>query len=254
MGSDTTGQKLKGVEKSFSIVRFIKKTGPTTVTELADSMDLPKSTAHIHLKTMEESGYLHKDNRQYRLSLHFLDHGATARREFDIYKIGKEEVNNLARETEEVASIGVEEAGQRVLLYKVESGDALYDNAHTGEFTNIHWTSLGKAILAHLPSDRVEAIIDKHGLPSATPNTITERADLREELNQIQQQGYAIENEEHRENIRAVAVPVLSNGEIVGAISVSGPKSRFSRDRIQTELLELLENKANIIQLKLEYY
>lgn len=254
MSEDSEGQTLQGVHRAFKIVRHLRESGPTTVTGLADAFDLPKSTAHIHLKTMNEAGYLYKEDGEYRLSLHFLDHGAAVRREFDLYDVAKQEIKNLAAETGEVANIGVEEGGKRVLLYKAEGGDAIYDNAHTGEYTNMHWTSLGKALLANLPRDRAAEIVDQHGLPPATEHTFTEREALYEELDRIRQQGYAIEDEEHWENIRAVAVPVLKDDALVGAISVSGPKTRFSYERIEDELLKALRDKDNIIELKLKHY
>lgn len=254
MEDGSEGQTLQGVRKAFKIVRHIKESGPTTVTALADALDLPKSTAHIHLKTMAEAGYLYKDDGTYRLSLHFLSHGTVVRREFEIYQVAKGEINSLAEETGEVASIGVEEGGKRVLLYKSEGGDAVYDNSHTGEFTEMHWTSLGKALLAHMPRERVEAIVDEYGLPRATEHTITEPEALYDELEGIREQGYALEDEEHWENIRAVSVPVLSEHGIIGAISLSGPKARFSDSHIEERILDPLYDKANVIELRLKHY
>ena len=254
MGNQTKGSTLSGVERSFKIVKYLKETGSTTVTELASVMDFPKSTAYIHLKTLYEAGYVHKENHQYRLSLRFLEHGAAVQRQFAVYEVSEPEINDLARKTSEVANLGVKEDDQRVLLYINEGGDAIYDNALTGEFTNMHWTSLGKAMLAYISRDQVSEIIDERGLPAATEYTITKREEFYDELDKIYNRGYAVEDEEHRENIRAVAVPILQDGQALAAISVSGPKTRFSDERIESELLELLRDKANIIELKLEHY
>lgn len=254
MATENKGQTLKGVETAFKIVGHLRKTGPTTVTELSNTLDLPKSTAHIYLKTMYESGYLRKTDCEYRLSLRFLDHGAAVRSGFDIYDIAKPEIDALASETGEVANLGVEEDGQRVLLYKTEGNDALYDNAHTGEFTHMHWTSLGKALLAHQPEEEILEIIDEYGLPQSTEATFTEPTALLDELADIREQGYALEDEEHWENIRAVAIPILDDERALGAISVSGPVTRFSDERAEGELLEALQKTANVIELKLKHY
>lgn len=254
MGNQTKGDTLSGVERSFKIVNHLKETGGTTVTELASELSLPKSTAYIHLKTLYEAGYAQKEDSQYRLSLQFLEHGAAVRQQFDIYGAAELEINDLAQETGEVATLGIEEDGQRVLLYLNKGGDAVYDNALTGEFTNMHWTSLGKAMLAYFSRDRVNEIIDMHGLPKATRHTITNRTKLFDELNKIREQGYALEDEEHRESIRAVAVPILQDERAIAAISVSGPKARFSDERIESELLPVLYDKANIIELKIKHY
>lgn len=254
MANETKGQTLKGVETAFRIVRHLRESGPVTVTGLSADLGLPKSTAHIYLKTMYEAGYLYKEDGEYRLSLHFLDHGAAVRDEFNVYGVANSEIDALAEETGEVANLGVEESGQRVLLYKTEGNDALYDNATTGEFTNMHWTSLGKALLAHQPEERIRKIIDEHGLPRSTQYTLTESQALLDELARIREQGYALEDEEHWDSIRAVAVPILHEDNVLGAISVSGPKARFPDERIQDELLDALQKTANVIELKLKHY
>ncbi|WP_224337798.1 IclR family transcriptional regulator [Haloprofundus halobius] len=254
MPEETKGQTLQGVETAFMIVRHLRDRGPKTVTELASSLDLPKSTAYIHLKTMYEAGYLYKEDNEYRLSLQFLDHGVAVRQNFDIFHVAESEIDALAEETGEVANLGVEENGKRVLLYISEGRDAIYDNAQIGEFTNMHWTSLGKALLAHQPEERIQEIIDTYSLPESTAQTITEPDVLFEDLAKIRDQGYAIEDEEHWESIRAVAVPILNEKAVVGAISVSGPKTRFSDERIENELLDTLRNHANVIELKLTHY
>ncbi|WP_276254996.1 IclR family transcriptional regulator [Halomontanus rarus] len=245
---------LKSVSKAFKIVGYVEEVGSVTPTRLASDFDLPTSTAHIYLKTMEEAGYLTKSAGRYRLSLRFLSHGVNTRRQFDVYEVAVSEIDLLAETTGEVANLGVEEDGKRVLLYKREGEEGIYDKAPTGEFTHMHWTSLGKAILAHLPTDRVDEIVDRHGLPNATDRTITDREALAAELESIRANGYALEDEERRANIRAVAVPVFANESVVGSISLSGPTSRFTDARIESELVEELQDKANVIELQLRHY
>lgn len=251
---DMTGQSLTSVEKAFTIVGRLAEEGWTTPTELADTLNMPTSTAHIYLKTMAESGYLATADGRYRLSLRFLSHGTHLRREFAVYEAAGPELDVLAEATGEVASLGVEEDGKRVLLDKVEGENAVYDKAPMGEFTRMHWTSQGKAILAHLPKKRVHGIVDRHGLPSATQKTITDRNELFAELESIREIGYAIEDEERWKNIRAVAVPVFIGDAVASSVSVSGPISRFSDARIGAELVTALKNCANVIELQLRHY
>lgn len=91
-------------------------------------------------------------------------------------------------------------------------------STHIGTRVPLHSTALGKAILAHLPSEQFRTIVDQRGLPSFTERTTTDIDTLLEELEAINNRGYAIDDEEHHEGLRCIAVPILSNGD-----RVSGP-------------------------------
>ncbi|SEV85276.1 IclR family transcriptional regulator [Natrinema salifodinae] len=247
-----SGKTVGAVERAFSIVDALREAGGMTVSEVAESFDMPSSTAHVYLKTLRSVGYVIKDDGEYRLGLRFFRDGIAVRRENGAYISCESEIDELAAETGEVANLGVEENGQRVLLYQAEGSDAVYDNAPPGEYTNMHWTALGKALLAHRPESYIDDVIDVYGLPAQTDRTITDRDSLAAELERIRDQGYALEDEERRAGIRSVAVPIIVDAGVIGAISLSGPKSRLSDDRIG-ELLDSLRNTANVVELKYTY-
>lgn len=252
--TDDTGQ-LESVRRAFDILELIDESDGIGVSELAKKADLPKSTAHVYLKTLSETGFVMNDNGTYRLSLRFLEFGGRVRQKHSLFHAAKEEIEDLSERTGEVASLGVEEDGQRVLLYKSEGENAVYDKTQTGERTNLHWTALGKAILAFLPTDRINRVIERYGLPELTENTITMRSELFNELETIREQGYSIEDEERRIGMRSVGVPIFSeNGDVLGSISLTGPKSRFSDERIESELVDEIQNAVNVIEIKYEHY
>lgn len=104
------------------------------------------------------------------------------------------------------------------------------------------------------PPSRVETIIVDSALPEATANTITDPDELRSELRSIREYGYAIEDEERREGIRSVSVPILApDKSLLGSIGVTGPSNRFGAAQI-SEYVRVLENKANVIKLQTTYY
>lgn len=254
MAQERSDTGIKSVKNAFDIIEYLRTAGPSTATQVSEALDVPLSTAHIYLKTLRDVGYVRRDDSTYRIGLRFLDLGGFAQHDLQLYHAAKPEVDNLAAETEEVANLGVEENGMRVLLHKSEPPEGVYDNPHIGQFTNMHWTSLGKAILSQLDDDRVAAIVDRHGLPRATPNTITSLDTLSGELADIRERGYSIEDEEREEGIRALGVPVSKEASeaAVGAISVSGPRNRIL-DR-EDEIVEALRNTANIIELRYKHY
>lgn len=252
--TDDAGQ-LGSVRRAFDILELIDENDGIGVSELAEQGDLPKSTAHVYLKTLAETGFVTNDDGTYKLSLRFLEFGGRVRQKQDLFQAAKEEIEALSERTGEVASLGVEENGQRVLLYISEGEDAVYDKTQTGERTNLHWTALGKAILAYLPADRVDSIVERHGLPGRTENTITAREELFDELETIRERGYSIEDEERRTGMRSIGVPIRSeDGVVLGSISLTGPKSRFGEDRIESALVDELENAVNVIEIKYKHY
>ncbi|WP_049987092.1 IclR family transcriptional regulator [Halobellus rufus] len=252
-----TENTLAGVEKTFDVIAAVQELGRVRVTELADHLDIPPSTAQVHLNTLRKCGYVIKDDGKYKIGLRFLEHGGYARRQLDLYRAAKTHINDLAEQTGEAANLGVEENGERVLIYKSESpNDAIYDNAPTGERTHLHWTALGKALLAELPDTRIETIVESHGLPAKTPHTITDREALFEEIEAIRKRGYSIEDQDRRKGILAIGVPIIEEqtDSVAGAICVSGPRSRFWDDGIDKSLLDAVKNTANIVELQYNHY
>lgn len=252
-GTNESGKTVGAVERSFGIIATLRESGTMTVSEVARTLDIPTSTAHVHLKTLRSLGYVVKEDRAYRLSFRFLRDGSATRQRQHVYQVGKDEIDSLAAESGEVANLGVEENGKRVLLYQSEGSEAVYDNAPVGEYTNMHWTALGKSLLSHLPRPKVEDIVETCGLPTKTDQTITSPERLYTELETIRERGYALEDEERREGIRSVAVPLTVDKTVVGAISISGTKNRLNDERIDDDILEQLYVAANIITVRYAY-
>lgn len=252
--STDNSNSIRALERGFEMIEALHQHGPFSLTELAEFLELPTSTAHVYLKTLEQEGMIVRDGNRYRNSLQFLRYGGYARQQLEVATLSKQVLANLASQTGERSSLGVEENGQRVLLDLVDGTEAMSDNIPVGEFTDMHWTSLGKCLLAYLPRERIETIIAESPLQEATANTITDPDALRSELRTIRSCGYAIEDEERREGIRSVSVPILAPDEsVLGAIGVTGPTNRFDEAQI-SEYITILENQANIIKLQVTYY
>lgn len=247
--------RINAVGTMFSVVNGVRELEQAGVSELAERLDMPKSTVHVYLKTLEEEGYVINDDGEYRSSLRFLELGGDVRQRMSIFQAVRPQVDELSAETGEVANLGVEEAGQRVLLYTSEPSEGVFDNSPVGQYTYMHWTALGKALLAQLPNTRVREIIEEHGLPEATEHTITEEDALFEELERIRERGYSIEDEERRRGIKALAVPIQydENPSPVTAVSISGPKRRIGTED-DDDLLDAIKNAVNVTELRYKHY
>jgi len=113
---------------------------------------------------------------------------------------------------------------------------------------------LEKAILAYLPDEQVEAIVDRHGLERKTSERIGTEEELYDTLEQVRERGYAIDDGERLEGLRCIAAPVKSSSnEVLGAVSVSAPARRVSDEMLHGELSERVLNVANVIELNVNY-
>lgn len=249
---ESEGRGLQSVERALDVIEHLRRSGGATLSETAAALDLPMSTAHIHLTTLVDTGYVVRDGNEYRPSFEFLGVGGDRRDGLALYQAAKPELDELRDETGEHTNVMVEERGYSVQLYKSQSPDSIDDDAYLGDHFHTHLTATGKAMLAKLSDERVAAILDRRGMPALTDDTITNEAALREELATIRNRGYSINRGEHFPGVCAVGVAIVSEpDDVVGAISISGPRSRLTGERIEDELAPALLNKKNIIELKL---
>lgn len=247
-------KKIQSVQKTFNIIRTIQELDGASLTAIARKLDMPQSTTHNYLQSLTDSKYLVKRDGTYHVGIRFLEHGAYARNQMDIYEVAKPEVDRLAEETGELANLLVEEHGLGSYLHRARGQDAVQVEAHVGTRVYLHSTALGKAILSHMPTERRDEILDRHGLPERTPRTTTDREELLDELEAVRDRGYAFDDGERLEGLRCVAAPVQSkSGRILGAVSVSGPKNRLRGDRIDEELPQWLLEAVNVIELNITH-
>jgi DNA-binding IclR family transcriptional regulator len=254
MADHKAENKVKTAETTFEILEELKDQNGATVTELTDEFPLSQSSIHNYLSTLREKGYVVRKGNEYRIGLRFLEFGGQARYREQLYRVAKDEITELAEETGELANLLVEENGRGIYLHREKGEQAVQTDSYTGHRVHLHNTALGKAVLANLPRERVDEIIDQHGLPATTEHTITDRNELYDELKQIREEGIAFDDEARLNGLRCVAVPILNNDDDVeGAISLSGPTSRFQGEYFRSDIPARLEDAANVIELNITY-
>jgi DNA-binding IclR family transcriptional regulator len=253
--NESDGRTLGTINNMFDMVEILENSGRLGVSELAEQMNTSRSNAHLYLSTMRERGFVVKDRSKYKLSYRWLGTGGIVRNQERLFEVGYESIDKLAERTGELANLGVEQNGFRVLLYKSEGADAVTDKTPIGEHTYMHWSALGKAILASMDDERVESIIQRQGLPAATEQSIDNEAELFEHLDTIREEGYAFEDEEREHAMRAVAVAITNpESRPIGSVSISGPKHRITRARIEDEILDEMRSEADAIGLRYSNY
>ena len=240
---------IQSVETTFRIIESLVELGEPGVSEVASHTGLAKSTVHKHLNTLRQEGYVVKEDDYYRLGSRFLDIGGHYRECYFGSATIKSRIQELAEQTGEVAHFAVEEQGRAVVLYREGGKHSFPTRSRIGKRMYMHQTAYGKAILAHLPEHKIEAIIDYHGLPGETENTVTDRDELFEELEEIRERGYAVNNNESTQGLQAIGVPVILNdGSVYGGCSIAGPGLGIDDEEIDTVL-----RIANQLELEINY-
>jgi DNA-binding IclR family transcriptional regulator len=140
----------------------------------------------------------------------------------------------LADETDELVQLALVEGDHVLFVAKAEGpGQSLRMVPLVGVVAPTHATASGKVWLASLPEAEAVRVIQRQGLPRVTSRTITSRGRLLAELRRVRRDGYAVTDGELAEEGRAIAVPILHGGAVVGAVAVSGPSFRLTLPRLQ---------------------
>jgi len=239
----------------FAITELLCEREGAGITELAAELGLAKSTVYNHLNTMREHGYVAKRDGTYYAGLQFFVTGNRVRRQYPLYDASKSELQALSEETGESTWCVKRENGQAISINGYATGSSLNPDAAIGTAKPIHCTSSGKAILAELPREEVDAIVDEHGLSSISGNTITDPAELHRSLERIRERGYALNiGEADIAGYNSVGVAITPpESEVVGAISVGGAAHRLSRSYCEETIAPAVLATANDIEINLAY-
>lgn len=261
MGNDSSNGRADGnggvqsVDRAISILEILSQRREAGVSEIALEISVHKSTAFRLLGALESRGLVEQaeDRGKYRLSFGLvrLAAGVTAR--LDLTQQSRSVCRRLAEEIGETVNLAVLRSHYAVNLDQVRGPAAVTAQNWVGQLTPLHATSSGKVLLAHL-DDRYRAqLLDAADLEKYTPHTITSIAVLEERLDEARRRGYAVTVEELEIGLNAVAAPIRSyEGEVVAAVSASGPAYRFSEERLH-ELAPLLIAGAVDISHRLGY-
>ena len=254
MGQRADAPGIKSDRRLLSILEALSDHGPIGVTALAEKLDVPKSTVYAHLRTLEDEGYVSKDGTLYDLGLRFLTLGLSVRDRWPQAELIRTKVDDLANETGERAQFIVEEHAQGVYVYRSIGENAVETDSGVGKRIPLHSISAGKAILAFTDERRLETILETAGLPERTGETITSRGTLETELETIRDRGFAQNDGESTEGVRAVGVPILDSSErVLGAISVTGPSNRFTEERFERTVPNRILGAVNEIELNIRF-
>jgi IclR family acetate operon transcriptional repressor len=241
----------KTTQTSLSILESIKELGGGTLSEIADETGLAASTLHTHLRTLEESEYIVRSDGTYYLGMKLFHFGEHARLRDARYRIARQTAADLADKVSEEVNFAIEEYGRSIILFD-ETSTGHREEFQVGRYFHMHSSASGKAMLAEYPESRVREIIDRHGLPGHTENTITSSDRLFDELERVRERGYALNRQEELDGLRAIAMVVTEpGGDVFGTLDISGPAYRLPDD---ADVAAQLEPYVEDLEAALEEY
>jgi len=240
---------VRAVERAVQVLSCFDAEHPERgVTEIAQVTGLHKATAHRIVVTLFNCGFLERtvSGDKYRLGFRLAKLGLGALRRLDLRREALPYMQQLVDRFQEICDLGVFDEGQVLVIEKIDSEHWLTIAARVGRHLPIHCTSSGKLLLAYLPSDIVEPLLQAP-FEACTARTITSPERLREELEMVRQRGYGVDDEEFEEGIRAVSAPIRDiDGNVIAALSMPGPAERLTPDRIK-EIAQALVEAADAL-------
>lgn len=247
---------VQSVDRTLSILELISDYNEGLgITEISEKVELHKSTVHRLLGTLIYKGYVIQDQKtnRYRLTSKLFELGNKIIEDMDILKASKDYTEALMESLNEVVHVVIRDKDDIVYIDKVEADNNIRMASKVGRRSPLYCTSVGKAILAYLDEDQVLEIWNNSNIKEYTEKTITDYDAFRKELNKIKELGYAVDDEENELGVRCIGAPVFNfHGEVEGAISISGPAIRVTKDRIDEIGKEVIKY-AYLISKELGY-
>ncbi|MXR19354.1 IclR family transcriptional regulator [Halobacterium bonnevillei] len=251
MGSQTT--PLKTVLRAFEILELLEREREAGPSEVADHLEVTRATAHDYLTTLETAGYLVNDDGRYRIGYRLLGLGSRVKYRDSFFNAARAPLRKLSADTGELSHIGIEEAGEYVLLHHEGDVSTVDMGTYPGLRFPLHAHAAGKVIVAHMSDDHVEELLRTKGLEQITDFTITDEREFLDELDRIVENGYAADSDELNLGVGLIAAPVVVDGDPIGSISIACPSGRFQNADYRDRIVQRVAEAADEISINYRY-
>ena len=239
--------RMSAVERTMLILETLSKAEAINLENMAKMTALPKATLLRFLSSLISLGYVYRDSAdQYHLTLKMFMVGSRSLSHIDLVSTAKPFAKKLSQELGETVHMGILEDDEAVYVLKEESSYTLRMYSRVGKIIPLYCTAIGKVFLSEMSDEDLDGYLSTHTLKPFTPKSLDESG-LRAELKEIHSRGWAIDREEHEENIVCIASPIRDySGKAVAAISASWPVFRFSREDLDKNASLVSETACEI--------
>ena len=227
---------IQSLDRAFDVLDLVADHAGLTLTEIATGLDQSPATMHRVLATLEARGVVEMDpvNQSWHIGAAAYRIGSAFLRRGSVVERSRPAMRRLMEQTGETANLGIEVNGNVMFIGQVETNETIRAFFAPGTISPMHASGIGKALLSQYSKDRIDTFLKDHDLEGFTGKTVVEAEALKSDLRVAHGRGWAFDDEEKAPGMRCVAAPILNTyGEAIAGISVSGPTSRMSEDRIE---------------------
>jgi len=246
---------IQSLGRGLQILEVFSEASPSlTLTEIASTVDLDKSTVFRFVYTLESLGYLERDpeTKQYRPGLKVLHLGFASLNSLEMAQIARPYLKALSDECGETTNMTIRDGAEIVYVARNKTQQIISVNLHLGSRLPVYCASMGKAQLIDFSRQELCELLGEGPYSKRGPNTIITLNGLAAELDEVRRQGYAINDEELTAGLRSVGAPVRgAGGQVVAAINISVPSIRVSRQELKAVLAPMVVDTAHQISLAL---
>ena len=209
----------------------------TGITEISKKLHMGLSTVHRIITTLKSRGYIiqNQQTTKYRLGIKLFELGYAVQSTKRLVEITKPFLRQLSQSTNETVNLAILEGREVIYIAKNECSEVLTTNIKVGTRLPAHCTALGKVLLAFINDVEFGNLYkNDESLSTLTSNSISSLKELKKYLKKIKEQGYGVDIEEYKIGVNCIAAPIFNrNGEIIAALSITCPASRFALDEME---------------------
>ena len=228
------GEAVRSIVRALDILDTLAS-GPRTVGAVARAVDLPKTTVHRLLLTLEQREIVSRGQgaEEFRLGPRLLYLGLQARAGETLHDLALPAMRDLRQRYEETVNLNIRVGDERLCIASVEGVHSIRMTGVLGQRSPLHSGAAARAILAFLEDDAIEHYLARMPRERIAEGTIVDPDALRSALRETRERGYAVSESERTSGVASVGAPIWNDlGEVVGSINVSGPPVRLPAERL----------------------
>jgi IclR family transcriptional regulator, KDG regulon repressor len=247
--------EITALQRGLQLLRlFSESPRGLSAKQVAAQSRLPVSTVHRFLANLVTAGFLNRDmGGIHYLGLACFSVGQAAAGQLDIRRLSLPYLRELNQQTRETIHLTVRHGLTAVYVEKLDSPERLRIHSRIGASVPLHCTAVGKVMLAYMPIEEQDRVLQELELKRVTLNSVRSIQELRTELFRVRKNGYAFDLEEHEMHIRCVAAPIWDHtGCVQSSLSITAPAFRMPVTRLR-QLAPLIQSVGRKISAELGY-